>query len=190
MHENVNLKRSGSNARSGGAGPFFYVRNHVGARGGLVERKEKVGKIYAVDGRNPAPPGVCKPCKYGMTYQLVQDFGHQQYGKLTKVGLLTFFVGSPTFLPFLGGSLKPGFNDPGKVTLMCRGSGLIWPQESWIRGLPSPKLTVCIAPENRPLAPKGRDVFRGESDCFRRKACGFKLCHNNSNKKTSTTATI
>ena len=108
MHENVNLKRSGSNARSGGAEPgrFYTFETMWGKGGGLVERKEKVGKIYAVDGRNPAPPGVCKPCRYGMTYQLVQDFGHQQYGKLTKVGLLTFFLGSPTFLPFLGGSLK------------------------------------------------------------------------------------
>lgn len=42
MHGNVNLKRSGSNARSRGR---FYTFGKCGGKVGLVEKMEKVGKI-------------------------------------------------------------------------------------------------------------------------------------------------
>ena len=48
---------------------------------GAVAQKENIQWKHAVDGWNPAPPGMYETLKIMgyITYQLVQDFFHQQY---------------------------------------------------------------------------------------------------------------
>ena len=76
--------------------------------------KYALGKAYdAVDGRNPAPPGMYKTLKImgSTTYQLVQDFSHQQYDMLVARRVTVPIPANLLFFPFsrLKCFLKVGF---------------------------------------------------------------------------------